>query len=260
MWRITNIVVLLACSVFLVGAGLAFYEVFSQMSEVQSEARRDEARALPAEPAIDNAGKVASTHAIAVSSILQRESWGAWRVIALAQKDRPEQRPRVSEPSRGQIAASNGDENNLLLQNVVSGQSTLLFDRRVAIRGWSAVGSDDLLSLVVAFADKDTNSDGKLDRGDAARVSIFRFADPKEVPLTIDSDFLRFWRDMDCSEPCQLWAFTTDEQIGNEHVSYDRRRPFRAYLIDPAARTATPVIDEATLATAQAIIDGASKR
>lgn len=276
MWRINNILLFITLVAVIVAGGLYLIEEISWMIDdfqrSQERAAARESRGLNAAEKTDESGELLRVQTVSYNGVntYQLNDDLSFILIGQAGLKSPEtigddeiivtgsRQGLLSLPpsSRRADVVSSPESvdyvNNIAVRNAATGAERLLFSARAAIRYIQQIDDAGTSGIVVAFADRDSDGDGKIDGNDELSLRFFNFTSDQETSLAFEGRFQKFlpYR---AGEP--LYRFTTARDLDSNGRIDPDYEPYLVYEAPIDGGAAKPALSQAIIDAAQRIID-----
>jgi len=260
MWRINNIMLaIVLAGVIFISAFALFQSVEWRINErkVQSE---HIARTLDAEGNVDAQGRKLRVQAISFDTVISDEDWGSWSLVRVEHTALRDEMPIASGGGLlGELSAPSYDRranfaNNLVLRNSERGSQRILFDKKVAIISLLLNSNIELPGVAVAYADKDTDKNGKLTAHDAIKITHFDFKQSAQNDLQFDGKFISFDQSSAEDDIFRFRAYQDLDSSGEMEANFE---PVQVYEVSFLSGSVAPALSAEVIENLQSIIDSA---
>ena len=279
MWRINNIMLsIVLAGIILLSAVIGYGAISWEFEQKHDRSVRLE-RALDANETVDDQGRVLRDQSISFHKIITDKNWGAWDLVRIEQTallnktlvDDDENLLGTLNGRSERYSRANRFANNFVLRNRQHATQEILFSSKVAIQSITKISNRRTPGVAIAYADQDTNEDGKLDNQDGSKVIYFKFGEGAGVNIPISDTFHSFVARRiddpsyvfevdeipdDYTDHQPVFSFRTFKDFDGNGEFEDDFEPQRLHEVDVETGTVTSAINDELSAQLQSIIDG----
>ena len=144
--------------------------------------------------------------------------------------------------------------NNFVLRNSERRSQRILFNKKVAIISLLINSDIELPGVAVAYADEDTDKDGKLTADDSIKVTHFDFRQSTQADFQFDGKFLSFDQSSAEDDIFRFRAYQDLDSSGELETNFE---PVQVYEVSFSSGSIVPVLSHEVIENLQSIIDGA---
>lgn len=254
MWRINNFMLAIVLAATIIVGALGAIQIVSWQFE---EYKR---QTVPTERAL-NASDGSASQLISLDSLISHETWDEWSIVRVTQvtSDAP-----LGGGDAGLLGTMSSRahpiyerfSNNLVLRNKNTGEERILFEDKAAIIETLKLISAEVPGIAVAYADSDTNNDGKIDRLDNINLKHVRFGDTVPTIITFDGSFSSFKTFKEDDDVFYFSAFADNNDNREHEWSREKQVIFEVSLKTGDIKQS---VSDNTVQKLQAILDGAQE-
>lgn len=259
MWRINNIMLAVVL------AGVIFISAFALIQSVgwrineHKDQSAQTARTLDADGKVDSQGRMLRVQAVSYDNVISDKNWGPWDLVQIKQTASRDEEPlegtNASPPTIRAVTYERRARfaNNLVLRNRETKTQRILFNQKVAISRILSISHVGLPGVVVAYADRDTNDDGKLNIKDTVKLSHFDFEKGSRRDLEFEGEFLQLDRSAYAIDVFHFGTYVDSNSDANFQEVFE---PVQLYEVALSSSSVRPVLNTKTVEELQALIDG----
>jgi hypothetical protein len=256
MWRINNIML------SMVLAGIILFGLFAAITMIswKIEARNDQkaiiARTINAGDTLDDQGQKLRLHTVSYDTVISHETWGPWSLVPIQHTSLDEPVPLDESYSRDRslnYSSNTNFSNNFVLRNQDTNVDIILFDQKVAVASYKRLHNHGMPGLAVAYADEDSNKDGKISPRDKLKVKYFKFSTDESINISVDQTFHGFEPYKTDQDSFHFTAFNDNNQNSELEENFET---MTLYEVNIETGVVSNVLKTNTVTQLQSIIDG----
>ena len=257
MWRINNILMSIVLSGIILASGYMLIQAISWEIESHNNETDQIKRTINAGDTLNEHGQKLRLHSVSYNAVISHKTWGPWSIVPIQHATLGEPVP-LDEGQLGYLNSSapmlkNQFANNVVLRNQGSHNESILFDKKVAIASYLALHNQEIPSLAIAYADEDTNGDGKISPSDELKVRYFRFGKGKGINLSFDGTLHSYSRSQNDQSTFHLTVFIDSNKNSTLEENFETAA---LYEVNIETGVVSKALNENTVTQLQSILDG----